>query len=248
MSKSESKSKVFDNLDQEMDKRNSGRFLRLENNGDYRFVYFAGNPLIRNVYWDGQHYREWSEDCGQKKVLRVAMNVIVCDMNKKVEILGVRVLEQGRRFFQQVSKLDKKYGIRDWIFKIERSGDKGETVTSYTTKPEYELSEREREKLEKIELIDLAAFYAKLGKKKSRKKHSKLALKEPIGEEQALELVRFFKTLENPVAEGEKFCRKFGIVRVKDLPESKHKTALDYLEERYPDRKISKENAPVLEY
>jgi hypothetical protein len=99
----------------------------------YNLLLLSGHsspvPLIsairRTADWDGKQTREWTEDCGQKKTLRVAQNVILCEITDgKIEIKGVKVLEQGKRFFQNVSKRDKKYVIRDWIFEIERSGNK----------------------------------------------------------------------------------------------------------------------------
>jgi len=88
-----------------MAKTTDERFLRLEEEGDRELVFFAGSPYHRYVYWDGQQTREWTEDCGQKKNLRVAQNVIECAVEEdKLKILGVKVIEQGKRFFQNVSK------------------------------------------------------------------------------------------------------------------------------------------------
>ena len=108
MSSKEKSSGVFNDLDKEMEKTTDEWFLRLEEDGDKALVFFAGEPYHRYVYWDGQQTREWSEGCGQKKTLRVAMNVILCDIeDDKLEIKGVRVIEQGKRFFKNVSKRDK---------------------------------------------------------------------------------------------------------------------------------------------
>ena len=132
MSRKEKSSGVFNDLDKEMEKSSDERFLRLEEDGDRASVFFAGEPYSRYVYWDGQQFREWHENCGQKKVLRVAMNAILCDIaDDKLEILGVKVIEQGKRFFQDVSRRDKKYGIHNCIFEVERSGGKGDTDTTY---------------------------------------------------------------------------------------------------------------------
>ena len=88
-----------------MAKTTDERFLRLEEDGDKALVFFAGASYVRYVYWDGKQTREWWEDCGQKKNLRVAQNVILChSADKKLEITGVKALEQGKRFFQNVSK------------------------------------------------------------------------------------------------------------------------------------------------
>ena len=123
---------VYGDLDKEMEKSTDERFLRLEEDGDKARVFFAGTPYHRYVYWDGQQTREWTEDCVQQKKLRVSQNVITCQIEKgKLEILSAKVLEQGKRFFQNVSKRDKKYGINNWVFEIERSGNKGDTDTIY---------------------------------------------------------------------------------------------------------------------
>ncbi len=232
---------VYDDVDKEMEKSSDERFLRLEEDGDKARVFFAGVPYTRYVYWDGQQTREWTEDCGQKKTLRVAQNVITCRIEKgKLEILSAKVLEQGKRFFQNVSKRDKKYGIRDWIFEIERSGSKGDTDTSYNIDPEYELSDKEREKLMSMKLFDLDEFYAELGGgNRDKKKRSQPDKQEEpdeedddavINDEQNNELISLFKTFEDPEATGRKFVKEFGIKKVKELHKSQLKKAMKYLD------------------
>jgi len=245
MSKQNKSSGIYDDLDKEMEKTTDERFLRLEEDGDKATVFFAGEPYVRYVYWDGQQTREWTEGCGQKKTLRVAQNVILCDItDKKLEILGVKVIEQGKRFFQNVSKRDKKYGVRDWIFEIERSGNKGDTDTTYDIDPEFEISDQDREKLLALKLIDLEELYAEIGggdgdkKKRSQPEKPKHEAEaedddedDTISEAQRKELVAMFKTLDNPEAEGKKFCKAFGIDKVKNLPKTKFKKAVKYLDE-----------------
>jgi len=65
MAKPDKSSGMFDNLDKEMEKNSDERFLRLENDGDRKLVYFSGEPYVRYVYWDGTQYQEWTENCGQ---------------------------------------------------------------------------------------------------------------------------------------------------------------------------------------
>jgi hypothetical protein len=245
MSKQNKSSGIYDDLDKEMEKTSDERFLRLEEDGDRELVFFADTPYVRYVYWDGKQTREWTEDCGQKKTLRVAQNVILCDLaDGKIEIKGVKVLEQGKRFFQNVSKRDKKYGIRDWIFEIERSGEKGDTDTTYDIDPEHELSDKEREKLLAVKLIDLEQLYSELnsgdGDKKKRPSPAAAGKEEKeekeddeddaISEAQRKELVEMFKTLDDPEGQGKKFCKEFGIDKVKNLPKSKFKKALRYID------------------
>ncbi len=242
MSKQSKSSGIYDNLDKEMEKSSDERFLRLEEDGDKEQVFFAGAPYSRYVYWDGKQTREWTEGCGQKKTLRVTQNVVLCETaDDKLKIKGVKVVEQGKRFFQLVSKRDKKYGIHNWVFELERSGDKGDTDTTYNIDPEYELSDKDREKLKSVELIDLEELYAELGSgNDDRKKRSKPAKDEEaeesedddnvISDEQRRELVDMFKTLDDPEGEGKKFCQKFGIDKVRELPKSKFKRALKYID------------------
>ena len=80
MSKQNKSSGVYDDLDKEMAKSTDERFLRLEEDGDKALVFFAGTPYSRYVYWEGQQTREWSERCRQKKTLRVAQNLILCNV------------------------------------------------------------------------------------------------------------------------------------------------------------------------
>ena len=244
MSRQDKSSGVFNDLDREMEKSSDERFLRLEEDGDRAIVFFAGEPFARYVYWDGQQTREWTEGCGQKKNLRVAMNVVLCSVTDgELEIIGVKVLEQGKRFFQNVSKRDKKYGIRDWIFEIERSGGKGDTDTTYDIDAEYELSDKQREKLKAVKLIDLEELYSELGSgdgdKKKHTSSDRSGKEEPeaeddeddtISAEQRKELVEMFKTLDDPEGEGKKFCKEFGIDKVKNLPKRKFKKALKYID------------------
>ena len=170
------------------------------------------------------------------------MNVIVCNISDgKLEIIGVKVLEQGKRFFQNVSKRDKKYGIHNWVFEVERSGSKGDTDTTYDIDAEYKLSDKERDKLSSMKLIDLEDFYAELSGEDgdSKKRSNSDKHEEPddeddsdevISVEQRNDLVELFKTLDDPEGAGRKFCEKFGIDKVKNLPKSQLKKALGYMD------------------
>ena len=242
MSRQDKSSGVFNDLDKEMEKSTDERFLRLEEDGDRATVFFSGVPYSRYVYWDGQQTREWTEGCGQKKNLRVAMNVVLCNVTDgELEIVGVKVLEQGKRFFQDVSRRDKKYGIHNWIFEVERSGGKGDTDTTYDIDAEYELSDKQREKLMAVKLIDLEELYDELSGGNGDKKKRSQPVKEEeaeeeddeddaISAEQRKELVEMFKTLPDPEGEGKKFCKEFGIDKVKNLPKKKFKKALKYID------------------
>ena len=256
MSKDKS-SGVFNDADKEMEKSTDERFLRLEEDCDKAIVFFAGEPFTRYVYWDGQQTQDWYEGCGQKKTLRVAMNVIICNVEKnKFNILKVQVLEQGKRFYQTVSKRDKKYGIYNWLFEIERSGGKGDKETRYEIDTEHKLSDKEREKLMTVKLYDLEEFYAELAGDDDKKHHkpaksSKAEKSEKgddddiINEEEVNELVSMFKTLEDPEAAGIKFCEEFDIKRVKFLRKSQFRKAFKYVDRlTAPEHPESDDDSP----
>ena len=170
------------------------------------------------------------------------MNVIICSVEKsKFNIIKVKVLEQGKRFYQIVSKRDKKYGIHNWLFEIERSGGKGDKETSYEIYDEYELSDKEREKLMAVKIYDLEEFYAELAGDNDNKHHKPVKsskAEEPeeddddliINEEELNELVSMLKTLKDPEAASIKFCEEFGIKRVKFLRKSQFRKAFKYVD------------------
>ncbi len=239
---------VYNDMDKEFEKSSDERFLRFEEDRDKAQVFFAGTPYSRYVYWDGKQTREWSEDCGQKKNLRMAQNVIICKVEKgKLEILSVKVLEQGRRFFQNVRKRDRKYGIQNWIFEIERFGKKGDLATNYDLQAEYELSDKDKEKLMSMKLFDLAKFYAELGdgdsdnNQRSQPDNQEESEKEDddadtiITDEQSKELIRLLKTFDNPEATGRKVVKEFGIKKVKELRKAQFNKALKYMDKLTAD-------------
>ena len=170
------------------------------------------------------------------------MNVIVCSVEKsKFDILKVKVLEQGKRFYQNVSRRDKKYGIHNQLFEIERSGGKSDKETSYDIDAEYELSDKEREKLMAVKIYNLEEFYDELAGDDDKKRHKpaksskddepeKADDDEIINVEEVNELVSMFKTLEDPEAAGRKFCEEFGIKRVKFLRKSQFRKAFKYVD------------------
>jgi len=93
-----------------------------------------------------------------------------------------------------------------------------------------------------VKLIDLQELYAEIGggdgnkKKHSQPEKPKQEAEDDdeddtISEAQRQELVAMFKTLDNPEAEGKKSCKAFGIDKVKNLPKTKFKKAVKYLDE-----------------
>ena len=233
MSKSDKSSGVYGDLNEEMERSGDERFVRLEDDGDSIMGFFAGSPHSRYVYWNGTQYQEWKEGCGEKQNLRVSQNFIVCSVeDDELEIVGVKVLEQGKRFFKTVMKRDAKYGIQNYIFEIQREGSKGDSDTTYSIDSEFKLTEKQKKQLAKVKLLNLEAFYSgdKTGSDNTVDAADDEDDDKPISGKQKKDLVALFKTMDDPEAEGKKFCKRFGIDKVAELPKSQLSKAIKYME------------------
>ncbi|MFA7329749.1 MAG: hypothetical protein WC326_01630 [Candidatus Delongbacteria bacterium] len=134
----------------------SGRYLKFED-GDKHLVAFLGEPHIRAVYWDGATYHPWTDGCGKEKTLKTSMNVAVLENRNGVyQIKAVKVLENSKTFYKQVSKMDTKYGVDNQVFEIERTGTKAKD-TSYTVLPEATITPALRAQLDALDLYDLTS-------------------------------------------------------------------------------------------
>ena len=232
---------VLNDLEEKM-RTPDDRFLRLEENRDKALVFFAGEVYYRFVYWDGTQYRKWYAGCDKQLIKRVAMNVIHCNIEKeKLEILGAKVFEQGKRFFKTVRNLDNDYGLHDWLFQIVRSGDRGDTDTVYRIDAEHELSDKEKEKLMSMKLLDLEELYDSLdgnSGKKQRQPDEPTKDEEAeeadddtlIDKEELNELISMLKTFPDFETVGRKLVKEFGVKKVKELRKSQLKKALKYVD------------------
>ena len=99
-----------------------GIYVRLANDGDKVVGVFAGDPYARQVHWTGSAYEECpGKDCGHCEAgtragLRVACNFYV------LADRAMKIIEGGPRWFGDVLKVRKKYGLDAWAFEIERHG------------------------------------------------------------------------------------------------------------------------------
>ncbi|MBC8278491.1 MAG: hypothetical protein H8E46_09685 [FCB group bacterium] len=233
MSKQDKSSGVYGDLGEEMERSGDERFVRLEDDGDSIMGFFAGKPHSRYVYWNGTQYAEWKEGCGEKQNLRVSQNFIVCSVeDDELEIVGVKILEQGKRFFKTVMKRDAKFGIQNYLFEIQREGNKGDSDTTYSIDAEHKLTEKQKKELAKVKLLDLESFYS--GGNSGSESAMDSATEDDddglISGKQKQDLVTLFKTTDDPENEGKKFCKKFGITKVAELPKSKLAKAVKYME------------------
>lgn len=199
----------------------SGRYLKFED-GDKHLVAFLGEPHIREVYWDGTTYHPWTEGCGKEKTLKTSMNVAVLENKNGAYILkAVKVLENSKTFYKQVSKMDTKYGVDSQIFEIERTGTKAKD-TSYTVLPEATITPALRVQLDALDLFDLTSDGSDDGAK-STKPEPAAILTQTDGDALIARLKALKATLGD--AQGGQmmgdFLAKFSIAKIRDLP-AKH--------------------------
>ncbi len=79
-----------------------------------------------------------------------------------------------------------------------------------------------------MKLYDLAKFYSDDGSESDEETDDDDD--ELISDKQKKELVNLFKAMEDPEGEGKKFCKKYGIKKVAELPKSKFKKAVKHLD------------------
>jgi hypothetical protein len=218
---------------EEMAKRHEqgGAWLKLQNDGDRAVIVFLGEPHPREVcFVDGKYvpFDEKQKATGQKAVLRVAFNVALFETRE------VKVLEQGVMFFKDLVRVRDKYGLGKWAFEVERHGAAKDPKTSYSILPERQLTADEQREFQALELQDLDKLYSgeteadePLDTYDRKAEEPKPA--GPIDPKVAQALVASLKAL--PREAVDKFLKKFGVKRVKDLPAAQADKAKAFVKE-----------------
>lgn len=188
-------------------------WLKLANEGDKAVVVFVGEPYPREVcFVDGKYmpFDDTLKAQGQKPSLRVALNVVVYESNE------VKVLEQGVNFFKDLVRIREKYGLEKWAFEVQRHGAAKDPKTTYSILPERQLTLEQQHAYQSVKLHDLDSLYAEAS-----------SSDEPLGSYDrksdgvidagtAQALAAQLKLL--PREAVDRFCKKFGVQRIKDLP------------------------------
>ena len=197
-------------LAQKVDSASDGMFVKLADDGDKVVGVFVGEPLGREVHWNGERYvsciGEGCDFCakGKKPSLRVAINFF------QLPEKSLKVIEQGRNWFKDLLKVREKYGVEKWTFEIERHGASGDTKTTYTILPEEKISFELQTEIAKLELHDLENVISGEEKKEKFESYDKSkgeTTQEPlINPQLASELIRRLKAL--PRSEVDELCAK----------------------------------------
>jgi hypothetical protein len=216
-------------------------WLKLANDKDRAVVVFLGDPFPRDVcFVDGKYvlFDESLRAQGERASMRVAFNVALYDTKE------VKVLEQGLMFFKDLIRIRNKYGLDKWAFEIQRHGAAKDPKTTYSILPEHQLSPEQLAEFQALTLNDLPAVYAKEAAGDALDSYDRNTATNPqaqpktagiatepgkvIDERTAEILVMHLKAL--PREAVERFCKTFGIARIKDVPAAQGSKALALLD------------------
>ena len=212
---------------EEMAKRHdqgSSTWLKLGNDGDKAVVVFLGEPFPREVCFVDGKYMPFDDKLkaqGLKPSLRVALNVALYDTKE------VKVLEQGVTFFKDLVRVREKYGIERWAFEIQRHGAAKDPKTTYSILPEHQLTPEQQKEFQGLKLNDLDKLYGDSEDSSSLGSYDR---KDDgvIDAGTAQAIATQLKTMPREAAD--RFCKKFGVTRIKDLPAAQVEKARAFVE------------------
>src|SRR5262245_47135740 len=117
-----------------------GPWLKLAEDGDMAVVVFLGDPLGREVVFDGGKYTSFTaahKEQGIDPKVRYSINVGVLATNVAgIKPPEVRVFEMSSPLYTDVFALRNKYGVTEWAFEIVRCGKPKDPQTTYRVLPE----------------------------------------------------------------------------------------------------------------
>ncbi len=196
-------------------------FVRLQNDADAVVGVFCGEPYAREVYWDGEKYVEATTDgpppgaTAKSPSLRVALNFYVPSEGT------MKIVEGGTQWFRDLVNVREKYGLDKWIFEIKRHGKPKDPKTKYTILPEEKIDEALRAKVASVPAHDLAQMSAGTDDAETSDTPKVVDL------DVARQFADRLRVL--PRADADLFLLEFRIERVRDLPNDKVPSALQFL-------------------
>lgn len=202
----------------------SSTWLKLAGDGDKAVVVFLGEPFPREVCFVDGKYMPFDDKLkaqGLKPSLRVALNVALYDTKE------VKVLEQGVTFFKDLVRVREKYGIERWAFEIQRHGAAKDPKTTYSILPEHQLTPEQQKEFQGLKLNDLEKLYGDAEDSSSLGSYDR---KDDgvIDAGTAQAIAAQLKTMPREAAD--RFCKKFGVTRIKDLPAAQVEKARAFVE------------------
>lgn len=204
----------------------SSTWLKLGNDGDKAVIVFLGEPHAREVCFVDGKYQQFDDKLkaqGLKPSLRVALNVAVYDTKE------LKVLEQGVTFFKDLVRVREKYGLEKWAFEIQRHGAAKDPKTTYSILPEHQLTPEQLKEFQALKLQDLEKLYSGEGAGSGDSLGSYDRKDDgTVDASTAQALAAQLKTM--PREAVDRFCKKFNVSRIKDLPSAQLEKARAFLE------------------
>lgn len=190
-------------------------FVRLVSDGDKVVGAFRGKPHARKIHWLGPQSEVCDgADCkhcasGVRASPRFAFNFFVLADSE------MRVFEGGRQWYEDVRKVNTKYGFDEWAFEVERRGDKGDTSTTYTILPEKRLDAAMTSRLAGTPLHDLTQLCSGQSTKGDERGSAIPVPAITVSLETAQRIAERLRAL--PSADAKEFFAAFGVARVREL-------------------------------
>ncbi len=191
----------------------SSTWLKLTDDGDREVVVFLGEPYPREVVFLDGKYEPFTDELrakGLKPSLRVAFNVALYETKE------VKILEQGVVFFKQLLQIRSKRALEEWAFEVQRHGAARDKNTTYSILPENKLTPDEQAEFQALPLHDLEKLYGGEGDGGGGLGSYDRKADGIVDPKTAQAIVQSLKAL--PREAVERFCQKFEIARIKDLP------------------------------
>lgn len=206
----------------------TGKYLRLQNDGDKEVLAFLGEPLAREVIWNEKDETYDPAPPGAEKAsLRVSINVYSVTAKK------VQIFEMSIMVFQTMLAVKEKYGLANWYFEVKRSGAAKSPKTTYSILPEKNIPDADKADLAKLELFDLKKDAEEGSSDKAATAGSNGAT--PAGgvtldQEVGNQIVAKLKELPNSATAVAEFLATFNVKKIRDVPKSRQDEALALVE------------------
>lgn len=202
-----------------------GTWLKLAGDGDVAVVVFLGEPLAREVVFDGGKYIRFErshQDQGVEAKVRFSINVgVLITSIAGIKVPDVKVLEMSAALYRDVFALRTKYGVTDWCFELKRQGKPKDPKTKYQVLPERQLAAAEKEWAARATLLDLAQLYDNQARE---------APASAVNEAASRELAQLVGRLEREAQQ--RFLERFGIRTLGELTPSVMPSAIEYLRDQ----------------
>ena len=207
----------------------AGIYRKWSADGESHVLAFRGEPYARQTHWTGTSYDECADQgcahcaAGNKASLRVALNVY--DLAEK----KMMIVEGGVRWFSDIVKVRKKYGLDTWAFEVTRNGAPRDPKTTYSILPDHKLDEAALREIGAVHLHDLARDVADAAREAYADEIAEAANQAtgPVATEVAREIHGLLRQCSKAEVEG--FLKTFGIERVSQLKTSDEKRARAYV-------------------